>query len=75
MATAQRATEGAEATRCVSVWFGNTMVIHQCVPAGTAAEFAAAMDRRYPDLRVKNEPTPVDYVPLGKLPAESLWRA
>lgn len=42
--------------RCVRVWFGGCVICELVAAPGTAADYEAAMLRRFAGLRVTNEP-------------------
>ena len=59
--------------RVIRVWFGQTPIAkYQAMPEPAAA-YAAAMDRRYPGLRISNDPAPADGPELRRMPGERLW--
>lgn len=59
--------------RIIRVWFGRTAVAKYQAMPDPAAAYAAAMDRRYPGLRITNDPAPAGGPELRRMPGERLW--
>lgn len=59
--------------RVVRVWFGSTVVARYSAAAEAAADYAAAMDRRFPGLRISDDPALPEDAELRRMPGERLW--
>jgi hypothetical protein len=60
--------------RVITLWFGSRIAGRYQARPEPAAAYASAMHRRYPSLRVTNDPAPaVDRAALRRMPGERLW--
>lgn len=59
--------------RVIRVWFGHTAIAEYQAMPEPAAAYAAAMDRRYPGLRISNDPVDDTGPELRRMPGERLW--
>jgi len=57
----------------VRVWFGRHVIASYKADPEAAAQYAAAMERRYCGLRVTDEPMPTPVPELRRMPCERLW--
>jgi len=59
--------------RRVQVWFGRHAIATYVADPELAQRYAAAMDRRFPGLRITNDVVPPAPAALSPLPSERLW--
>jgi hypothetical protein len=59
--------------RVITLWFGSRIAGRYQAQPEPAAAYEAAMHRRYPSLRVTNDPVPAGGTELPRMPGERLW--